>query len=497
ITGGFDSRVLLALSIEAGISKNVSYTVIGYEDHPDVIIAKQIAQHFGLNLICKDVVISNLDNKKIEDTFEQSLMQYSNVAGTILCHESWGDIINNFWRQSTQTKDVKKLLMGTSGELFRAYQRQEYFVSSGRSIPNKKIGLPERELLMNERNRQPERWTKKANDYFKKSYDRLFDTFEDLYSNQLTYARTRSVQFHSGLVRKNDNQFCAIGHNSWLHRLSMIQAPEKRLVADIPFRLIENSTPELLYFPFDSKSWKYLAFAHRPDAARFLQIKPVNNVAKRPIPVRSNLVKQARFLVESKIVLDNSVFEVFDEKSFHNILADAKLLISGTKQMLEWKEQEKLAFVVNVYGTSLFMQNKEGNLSAGCPSPVPLSAQSFIAQIKPLYTFNKSWYSEPAEQVLKNGEICFEKQKVFRQSDHNTLNDFEKFIFELDLEHGRLEGELSKANSSLRWERNAKKSITAKFDALSQKTTSSTWLFKQWLNHHKTTLAKSLPLTQK
>ncbi|MDR2772944.1 MAG: hypothetical protein LBB93_05710, partial [Elusimicrobiota bacterium] len=366
-----------------------------------------------------------------------------------------------------------------------------------RGIPNKSIGKEEQKELLSlsaaSAVQHPERWTQKAKDYFTKTFSRAISSFDNLYAIDLLLDRIRLPQFHAGLNRKNNNWFCSIGYNSWLHRLSMIQSPQKRASSDIPFRLIENSTSELLYFPFDSKSWKYLAFAHRPDAARFLQIKPVKNTANRPMPSKTNLVKQARFLIENNVPLDSSIFEVFDEKWLKATMDRAKLTIAGKAP----EDRGVLRLLIDIYGTSLFMQSKEGNSSAGCPTPVPFSAQSIISQIKPLYKVDKSWYNEPAEQVLKNGELCFEKQKVFRQSDHNTLNDFEKFIFDLDLEHGRLEAELNKANTSLRRETNAKKSITAKFDVLDQKTKSSTWLFKQWLNHNKTKLAKSLHLTKK
>jgi hypothetical protein len=363
--------------------------------------------------------------------------------------------------------------------MFRGFYSPHFL---NKNIPNTKITTVEHKLLMKDRNRFPEILTQKGNNYFRNIYERLFDSFEDLYSVDLIYTRSRCLQFAAGLTRKNNNWFCSIGYNSWLHRLAMIQDSQKRVSADIPFRLIENSTPELLYFPFDFKSWKYLAFAHRRDAARFLQIKPVKNTANRPLPSSANLVKETRFLIENNVPLDSSIFEVFDETWLKATIDRAKLIVAGKAP----EDRVRLRSLVDIYGMSLFMQNKEGNLSAGCPAPVPLSAQSFVLPIKPLYKVDKSWYSEPAEQVLKNGEICFEKQKVFRQSDHNSLNDFEKFIFDLDLEHGKLEAELKITRSTV-----------AKFDALSQKTTSSTWLFKQWINHNKTKLAKSLHLTHK
>jgi hypothetical protein len=460
ITGGFDSRVLLALTIEADIHKDVLYTILGYEDHPDVIIAKQIAQAFGLNLTRIETAVPASDKNVIPSSFEQTLRQYSSVAATIEFNEHWLGRIVGLWdfKQRKQEKTARNLLMGVAGEMFRGFY-SPYFAN--KNIPNAKIGAPERELLMKDRNQNPQRFTQKGNEYFKKIYERLFNSFEDLYSNDLIYTRCRCLQFAAGLKRKNNNWFCAIGYNSWLHRLAMIQPPEKRVCSDIPFRLIEKSAPQLLYFPFDSKSWKYTAYAHRSDAERFTQINPVENSVNRPLPSGANAAAQIRFLLENNIGLDNSVFEVYDEKWVCSAIAEAKLQIGGKKPVSVWQ----LIPIINLYGASLFMQNKEGNLSAGCSAAAPLELNS-VSKIKPLYTPNKNWYREPAQQVLQNGELCFERRKVFRQSDHNTLSDFEKFIFALDIKSSEQNTKLKEIENSRQWHINAKKKIEAEKNAL-------------------------------
>jgi asparagine synthetase B (glutamine-hydrolysing) len=90
ITGGFDSRVLLSLSLQAGITKDVVYTVRGSPDHPDVIIAKQIAEHFGLNLIVQDVTPPKDTNDEIiKSSFEKTLTNFSDTAGTNVFTERW------------------------------------------------------------------------------------------------------------------------------------------------------------------------------------------------------------------------------------------------------------------------------------------------------------------------------------------------------------------------------------------------------------------------
>lgn len=48
ITGGRDSRVNLALLLEAGQKDKIHTFTTGYEDHPDVVVGKNISQHYGI-----------------------------------------------------------------------------------------------------------------------------------------------------------------------------------------------------------------------------------------------------------------------------------------------------------------------------------------------------------------------------------------------------------------------------------------------------------------
>ena len=48
LTGGKDSRVILALLLAEGLADSVEFQTIGDDDLPDVLVAKQIAASFGL-----------------------------------------------------------------------------------------------------------------------------------------------------------------------------------------------------------------------------------------------------------------------------------------------------------------------------------------------------------------------------------------------------------------------------------------------------------------
>jgi hypothetical protein len=451
ITGGFDSRVLLSLSLQAGITKDVVYTVKGYPDHPDVIIAKQIAEHFGLNLIVQDVTPpKDINDEIIKNSFEKTLANFSNTAGTNAFTERWMGTISGMIAALKQnnTPVPRTLLTGSSIEMFRGYHSL-HFLDHG--ITNLQI-TEYKELFDNIISPlNQKRFTEKTISYFNNSYMKIFKSFDETYSNDLVLMQLRLPQFHGGLSRKNNNWFSTIGFNSWLHRLSMIQAPEKRAATDIPFKIIEKYAPDLLYFPFDRKTWHYLAYTHRTDADKILAVKPVENVNNFPLPSSSNILSQIKYLLENKIEFEKSIYEVFDKQWLDEVHNRAQKMISGAEMVNPWH----LVSLVNVYGISLFMQNREENLSADCPKPTRLDYNT-LARIENLYTPPPA-YSEPAEQVLQSGALLFQKKKVFTQNDHNHLTDHERFIFDLDIQACSAKTKNEELTRKLNWERCRKK----------------------------------------
>lgn len=73
LTGGFDTRVILGLIMNANLHNEIRFIVEGCDDNPDVIIAKLLQKKFGLLLEHK-FSYKKLISESVEDILNESLM---------------------------------------------------------------------------------------------------------------------------------------------------------------------------------------------------------------------------------------------------------------------------------------------------------------------------------------------------------------------------------------------------------------------------------------
>ncbi|MCL2144785.1 MAG: glycosyltransferase [Endomicrobia bacterium] len=429
ITGGYDSRATLALAIEAGVHKNIQFNVRGYGDHPDVVIAKQITDYYGLQLEHHEAIVAGNENQDafIEQSFNNALRASYNYSGMREFFENWAvtqkskTYKNAFFVEGVQPKPNDAYQMSANGaavETFRGYFSLHRLLQKNK--PNKVMNSGDREFLINDK-------IKKgilSEDIYAALYYKLkrhFESYEDLYSYDLNLMRTRIPQFHAGLNNRSD---FSIGFNPWLHRLSMIQAPELRAGGQIVFKLIEKSMPELLYFPFAEKTWHPYAYAGNKNEARLRQIKPCANLNKRPLPSMMNVINQMKFLFDRGFQLHDEIWKVYDEKYLSGLINDAKKVISENIMTNLWAP----ARLISIYGTSLFLDNKE--------LPVAQNENSCRLELKNpimsnIYTPPASTHITDAETICLRGDLLFSREPVFRASDHNHLTDFQKQLLEM------------------------------------------------------------------
>lgn len=114
ITGGFDSRLMLACAIKSNIKENISTVVVGNDEDKDVIVANMIARRFGIQHIhlrpIDDHALTAHDLKKalILTDGEYDAIEYAKIMYTheILSKEfdisingSGGEMIRDEWLQ--------------------------------------------------------------------------------------------------------------------------------------------------------------------------------------------------------------------------------------------------------------------------------------------------------------------------------------------------------------------------------------------------------------
>jgi hypothetical protein len=86
-------------------------------------------------------------------------------------------------------------------------------------------------------------------------------------------------------------------------------------------------------------------------------------------------------------------------------------------------DKNVLARTIDIMGASIFLNNQD-------ISPVSSHAnlsidgkflQNHVKESPAIYNPPYQIYKEPAKQVIDNAELCFQKNKVYHSSDHNTL----------------------------------------------------------------------------
>ncbi|MCL2128782.1 MAG: hypothetical protein FWH35_00315 [Treponema sp.] len=418
ITGGYDSRVTLALAIEAGVHKNIQFEVRGYPDHPDVIIAKQIADYYGLKLQHNEVAISenqnlNINQDKIMDkSFNDALHRIYKQSAMKKLHENW--TLTQIQLETSSSDIYRMTANGSINEIFRGYLSLHKLLEKNKQ--NKIMNFDDRELLINDKI-QKNILSENAYSILHDKLKKQFETYEDLYSYDLNFVQTRAPQFHAGL---NNRIAFSIGMNTWLHRLSMIMAPELRVGGQINFKLIEKSAPELLYFPFTDKTWHYYAYIGYKNEEKIKQIQPCININKRPMPSETNIIKKMKFLFDKKIKINNSVLQIFNEKYLSGLINYAKNLTDSKKIISQNSETAnyRINRLICIYGASLFLDDKE--------LPIEQSINSCRFRIKNkmktnIYSIPLNKYIMNSETVCRRGDLLFSCQPVFRASDHNHL----------------------------------------------------------------------------
>jgi hypothetical protein len=406
ITGGFDSRVALALAIQAGVHKEIEWTVLGYEKHPDVVIAKSIAEKFGLTLNWHPPKQFSLE--EIESSFETSLINLHRTAGMTQYSEVW----------SLLDDSKPFMITGTAGEMFRGYRSMRL---AEEGYGNIFLEEKDREFLFNKELVLPINcFTHDAWEYYHNKLMDTFRSFDELYSYDLVLCRTRMPQFHGGLyLRSLIPYICCIGYNSWLHRLSMIEAPELRASNDIVFKLIENSVPELLYFPLDKAKWPYLAYSHSKYAKKIRTLKSHKTKIRGKTAIY--FPEQLKFLFNNpNIKIHNSIYQVFNEKYIEQLMSESDKMINSKKTI----DNNLLARAIDLMGISAFLNNQElrpTNIRTSSPAINGCFLQNSALESPDIYTPPPLIYKEPAKQVVDNLELCFQRKKGFHREDHNML----------------------------------------------------------------------------
>ncbi|MEZ7811173.1 hypothetical protein [Alcaligenes phenolicus] len=269
ITGGFDSRLVLAAILNLGVEKNFLFNVNGNFPDPDLNIANLIIEKYGLNKAGVD-----LNPFKRKASFSGNILQElcvfsyvssgmkNNVDRNIGTYASRNDLIRIGGGFSAYKANKSKSLKNDCPTIDDAVQT---ICAGVFALPNEKVARVRdsvRSILRS--------WIVEQGMTIHDALDRYHIEY-----------RTR---FHIGLC-EHWSRLCQPKvhplHSSALVRLAFFVGYEERLSDKLLFQLMERLAPSLCLLPFESRVWKESAYAHSVLRNKIAALKPVTRKSAR------------------------------------------------------------------------------------------------------------------------------------------------------------------------------------------------------------------------
>ncbi|MDR1495561.1 MAG: hypothetical protein LBS67_01390, partial [Clostridiales Family XIII bacterium] len=344
ITGGYDSRMQLAVNLKAGNAREIRYITKGSLEHPDVKIAKLLAEAYGLNL---SVSVPITDVEFDDDILAQGLNK--GLSGMKMTGGQ------------TPFYELYSLGVGTTKQ-YNDNPEDNYFNVGGYSEFG---GWGNENLECGFRNRNPYYERNEDNrpidtlDVIDKYYgiSNIRETYTDEYANSLISLYQTGLSLsptlynadlpNYGLLRfrqfaawSNYIEVLPLGYNLLLNQLNHVQPPEFHIVESMAFRLFADFMPSLLEIPFADRTFEKFNYSGHQGAT---MPEPIRNTTHAPNAVTFANHAKAKFLVQNN-ELSNDIFNVVREEFINEMLNDVSRY--ATK-------------LIALFGISLFVQNRE------------------------------------------------------------------------------------------------------------------------------------------
>lgn len=315
ITGGYDSRVALALSLATKTSDKFSFSVIGlndkdwYKNSSDVKTVKLLADAFpdiDINLTS----LYKFWNIKDDEEFINDFSQVINLSAATLD----ATYLNRFTCSNIVRTKPTFELSGRLGESWKPNMSNEVRSISGL---NYKLDLERKNfhIIDNHQFLNPSYLPAFKENIVKWFYDCPLAYDLDIYSG-LTW----NLQHHgAGPVWRN--LYTPI-YNPLLHNCAMTIYEEFRVANGFQYKVMKDISPKLTKIPFADKRWNPLVYLSEPDAAEYAKIPRVVTEDQYKIEVRDDLlIKRMKGIEQFKEHIDNGFFNYLDKRYYENLLA--------------------------------------------------------------------------------------------------------------------------------------------------------------------------------
>lgn len=246
LSGGKDSRAILAMLLNSSSDKKIRVLTNGHESHPDVIIAKQIAQHFDLD---HTLTMPQLgyNQKEIPD---------SDIIERFPRHAFQMDGMLGNWDCQGYTRPSNRLVLaGQVGEVYRGYTSNKYKLpesldEAANFFHLRKCFDPGNILLTESRERLEKKLKQRAIYYMDNGA-----SLEDI--PDLFYTVERIPNFVGTMRRQSgySGRLITPLYTDELVRLAFSLGQKQRKYDRIHFEMIHRSSKWLTSLPFANDTW--------------------------------------------------------------------------------------------------------------------------------------------------------------------------------------------------------------------------------------------------
>lgn len=238
ITGGRDSRVNLALLIQAGQREKIHTYTTGYEDHPDVIVGKNISHHYNISHEFRE-------RKPPQDFTDEEILE--KVMGAVF--QSDGSL--GVWDANMYLFQNNKVYFpGHASEAFKPYANSA-ILNYEDAVDIKRFSVSKADFI------KPQA--------FKQVYSKMEARVERCKQMGLTPKDTadsykitdRLPNWQGYMIRQNDyfhNQIQVL-NNQNLFQLSYSAEPAYRETLRIHYEILKEVDPWLVETPFAIHGW--------------------------------------------------------------------------------------------------------------------------------------------------------------------------------------------------------------------------------------------------
>ena len=319
ISGGKDSRLLLAFAMAAGVSKRFDFETNGADTHPDVIVARELAQRFDLEHRVRAPGVSSPPADEYLERLRVHAFHTSGMLGAAYLRGGTGIAVDHV------------TVGGMFGEVMRSHYARDRRIEGesdlgwffAREVPFDPAGILRPDVERHYR--------AYVNDWVAEQLDSGIEPADVPDVFYLRHRIPRWVgtiqELHTGLLV---HPLQALSAARW----AAAAGAEARRTDGLHFQLMRRACAELTKMRFAEDAWHESLYRSLPDAADYRRVRPAE--ASVEPPPRGSTYPAIRTCLKEYLLSDPShpAFEVIDHKRLERAVGQGGRLPSTARVAL-------------------------------------------------------------------------------------------------------------------------------------------------------------------